>query len=153
MPDKSCAYISVHGFWKWGTSALFYMQIVNSHAGSYLSQTSAKSLTTVEEGQRGKYLHTCLEHKCSFTPMVHSVEKIPITKAVAAHQRLYLLLNNKLNWGYLEMYSFVRDRMSLAIVRSNTPLIRDSRDKESYIRQRPNLVDGAVMAVLTPWRV
>ena len=38
--------------------------------------------------------------------------------------------------------------MSLAIVRSNTLLIRGARDKEVYILQIPDMADWAVMAFL-----
>ena len=44
VPGESWADVSVHGFWKWGTYAIFNMQIINLDAGSYLRQTSAKSL-------------------------------------------------------------------------------------------------------------
>ena len=50
------------------------------------------------------------------------------------------------------MCGFVRDLMSLAIVRYNTLLLRGARDKEAYIRQIPDLADGAVMSLLAPWR-
>ena len=42
--------------------------------------------------------------------------------------------------------------MSLAIVRSNTILLRVTRVKEVYIHQRSDLADGAVRALLAPWR-
>ena len=29
VPDESQADVSVHGFWKWGTTDLFEMRIVN----------------------------------------------------------------------------------------------------------------------------
>ena len=51
------------------------------------------------------------------------------------------------------MYRFVRDMMSIEIVRSNTLLLQGTRDKEPYICQVPDLVDGAVVALLVPWRV
>ena len=50
------------------------------------------------------------------------------------------------------MCGFVRDRMSIEIVIPNTPLLQRTRYKEAYILQRPALVDGAVMALLTTWR-
>ena len=52
----------------------------------------------------------------------------------------------------MEMCVFVRAWMSLAIVRSNTLLLRDVRDKEAYIHQRPDMVNGAVMVMITPWQ-
>ena len=51
----------------------------------------------------------------------------------------------------MEMCSFIRDRMSLAIVRSNTLFLRSARDKEAYIQQIQNLEDGAVLELLVPW--
>ena len=44
VPDKSRADVALHGFWKWGTTTLFDMQIVNLDTVSYLRQTSAKAL-------------------------------------------------------------------------------------------------------------
>ena len=51
----------------------------------------------------------------------------------------------------MEMCSFIRDRMSLTIARSNTLFLRDARDKEAYIQQILNLEDGAVLELLVPW--
>ena len=42
--DDSWADVYIHGFWKWVTSAIFDIQIVNLDAGSYLWQMSAKAL-------------------------------------------------------------------------------------------------------------
>ena len=77
--------ISVHGFWKWDTTTLFGMIIVNLDAVSDLHQTYAKSLSAAEKEKKDKYLQTCLEHWRYFTHMVYSVDGIPGTEAVAAH--------------------------------------------------------------------
>ena len=52
MPDKSQADVSVHCLYKWGTSSLFDAQIFNLGAGSYLRQTSAKDLATLEKEKK-----------------------------------------------------------------------------------------------------
>ena len=83
--------------------------------------------------------------------MVYSADGIPGAEAVAAHKRLAALLSYKLNREYSEMCGFVRARMSLAIVRSNSLLLRIPRVKGARIWQRPELTDGAVMALITPW--
>ena len=44
IPDESRVDSSVPVVWKWGTSSLYDMQIVNLDVGSYLHQTSAKAL-------------------------------------------------------------------------------------------------------------
>ena len=43
--------------------------------------------------------------------------------------------------------------MSIAIVISNTLLLRGFKDEEAYIYQRLDLDDVAVMELLAPWRV
>ena len=88
--------VSVHGFWKRGTSALFDTQIVNLDTGSYLRQTSSKDLETTKKEKKDKYLQPCLVHWHSFTPMIFSMDEITRTEDVAAQKRLDLLLSNKL---------------------------------------------------------
>ena len=109
-----------------------------------------KALETVEK--KDKYPQPFLECRRYFAPMVYPADIIPGTEAVAAQKCLASLLSNNLKQEYSEICSFVRARMSLSILRSNTLLLRGSRDKEAQIRQRPDLVDGAVMALLAPWR-
>ena len=77
---------------------------------------------------------------------IHGVE------ALAAKNRLAKLLSYKLKQKYLEICGFVRARMSLAIVRSNSLLLRGPCNKGARIRQQTELTDGAVMPLLTPWR-
>ena len=36
VPGESRVYVSIYGFWRWGTSAIFDMQIFNLDVGSYL---------------------------------------------------------------------------------------------------------------------
>ena len=83
--------------------------------------------------------------------MVHSVNGIPRAEDLAARKRLAALLTYKLKLEYSEMCGFVHVRMSLAIVRSNSLLLRGPHDKGERIWQRPALTDGAVMALLAPW--
>ena len=61
VPSESQADASVHGFWKWGTTTLFDMQIVKLYAGSYLIQILAKALATSKKEKEDKYLQPCLE--------------------------------------------------------------------------------------------
>ena len=129
MPDESRVDVSARGFWKWCTA-----------------------LSTEEKEKKDKYLQPCLERRRSFTPTVYSADRIPGTEAVAELRRLALLLSNKLKQEYLEMCSFVRVRISLVIVRSITLLLRGARDKEAYICQRPDMVDGAVPELIVSWK-
>ena len=82
--------------------------------------------------------------------MVYSADRIPRAEALATHKRLAALLSYNMNWEYSEMCGFVRARMSLAIVRSSSLLLRGPRNKGARIWQRPDLTDGRVMALLAP---
>ena len=84
--------------------------------------------------------------------MVYSADRIPGAEALAAQNILSALLSYKLKREYSEMCGFVRARMSLAIVRSNSLLLCGPHDKGARIRQRPDLTDGVVMALLAIWR-
>ena len=85
-----------------------------------------------------------------FTPMVYSADGITGAEALAAQKRLAALLSYKLKREYLEMCGFVSARILLAIVRSNSLLIRGPSDKGAHIWQRLELTDGAVMSLLAP---
>ena len=83
--------------------------------------------------------------------MLYYANGIPGSEALAAQKRLAALLSYKLKREYSEMCGFVRKRMLLAIVRSNSLLLRSPRDKGARIWQQPELTDGAVMSLLAPW--
>ena len=83
--------------------------------------------------------------------MVYSVDGIPRAEASAAQKILAILFRYKLKQEYSKMCGFVKARMSLAIVRSNSLLLRGPWDKEARIRKCAELKDGVVMALLPPW--
>ena len=85
MPDESRLDVSVYAFWKWVTTALFDVQIVNLDVGFYLHHTSAKALAMAEKEKKDKHLQPCLERRRSFNPIVYSTYGIPGMEAVAAH--------------------------------------------------------------------
>ena len=84
--------------------------------------------------------------------MVYSADGITGVEALSALKKLATLLSYKQKREYSEMCDFVRERMSLAIVRYNSLLLRSPCDKGARIWQQPELTDGAVMALLAPWR-
>ena len=67
--------------------------------------------------------------------MVYSAEGITGAETLAAQHILASLLRYKLKREYSEMCGFVRSRMSLVIVRSNSLLLCGPRDKGVRIRQ------------------
>ena len=151
VPVDSRSDVSAHGFWKRGTTTMFNIRIVNLEVGSYLRMTPEKALAKAKKEKKDLYLQACLESRRTFTPMVYSTDRIPGVEALASQKRLAALLSYKLKWEYSEMCSFVREMMSLAIVGSNSLLLRGPCDKGVCIRQRPELTDWVVMALLAPW--
>ena len=131
---------------------MFDIRIVNLDAGSYLCMTPEKALAKAEKEKKDLYLQACLERRSTFTPTVYSADGIPGAEALAAQKRLAALLIYNLKQEYSEMCGFVWALMSLAIVRSNSLLLRGPRNKGARIWQRPELTDGAVMPLLAPWR-
>ena len=83
--------------------------------------------------------------------MVYYADGIPGAEVLAAQKRLAALLSYKLKREYSEMCRFLQARMSLAIVRYNSLLLRGPCDKGARIWQQPELTDGAVMPLLEPW--
>ena len=114
--------------------------------------TPEKALEKAEKEKKYLYLQACLERRRTFTPMVYSADGIPGAEALAAHKRLAALLSYKLNQEYSEICGFVWARMSLAVVRSNSLLLRGPCNKGARIQQQPELTNGAVMALLAPCR-
>ena len=49
VPEELRAYVSTHGFWKLGTTAMFSIQIINLDAGSYLHMTPENALTNADK--------------------------------------------------------------------------------------------------------
>ena len=116
---------------------MFDIQIVNLKAGSYLRMTPEKALAQADKEKKDLYLRACLERRSTFTPIVYSADEITEAESLAAQKRLAPLLIYKLKHKYSVMCGFVQARMSLAIVRSNSLLLRGPCGKGMHIWQRP----------------
>ena len=137
-----------HGFWERGRPAIFDMRITDTEARSYRNRDYVKVLASQEQEKRNKYLKPCQEQRKDFTPMVYSVDGIAGRAARHAERRLATMLAEKWKRPYPSMVFYVRARMTLAVVRANSLLIRGSRDTQS--RRRPQISDRASMY---DWRV
>ena len=85
VPTESREDVSDHRFWKRGTTAMFYIRIVNLDVGSYLHMTPEKYFSRTEKEKKDLYLQACLKRKRTFTQMVYSADRIPGAEALAAH--------------------------------------------------------------------
>ena len=83
-----------------------------------------KALAKADRENKDKYLQAFLERRRTFTPMIYSAEKITGTEKLEEQRRIALHLRFKLKWEYSKMFGFLRARMPLAIVISNSLLLR-----------------------------
>ena len=126
--DGARGDLSAHGFWKRGETTVLDVKVMDTDAPSYQSTLDArKVLEKAARQKKAKYLGACLERRRSFMPLVYSVDGMAAKETRAFERRTASLLASKLNRRYSEMCGIVRSRMALAVVRSNTLLLRGSR--------------------------
>ena len=75
-----------------------------------------------EKEKKDKYCDICLERRMDFCPLVYSVDVIPGRDDKAAEKQLAKLLSGKWNRPYSQMVHYVRVKMSVAVVCSNSLL-------------------------------
>lgn len=147
--DEARGDVAVHGLWKKGETCILDIRVTDTDAKSYASTSSAKVLEKAAKVKKDKYLDVCLERRRSFAPIVYSVDGMACKEAKAFEKRIASLLASKMDRRYSEMVGFVRARMSLAVVRSNTLLLRGSRVP---FNRRPVYDDGAAFEAIEAGR-
>jgi hypothetical protein len=140
LGDEARGDVGAHGFWKRGRTTIFDIQVCDTDAKSYGNRESKKVLEAAARKKKVKYEEACLERRRDFTPMLYSVDGMAEKHTRAAERRVAGMLAVKWKRQYSEMAHFVRTRMCLAVVRSNTLLLRGDRVM-SYRRRAPD--DGA----------
>ena len=138
--------VSVHGFWRRGTTAIFDIRVTDTESPTYRSMEPGKVLEKHEKEKKGKYLDACLARRRHFTPLVFSVDGMAGAEAVAASKRLAGHLAE--SWGrqYSEVCGYVRSRLSVALVRTASMCLRGTRDPTAY-RPTATYVSGAGLSL------
>jgi hypothetical protein len=144
--DKGC-----DGFWLDNWMTIFDMRITQTDAPSYRGGDPLLILKRAEATKKKKYLTACLDERKHFTPLVYSVDGVAGPETRGAEKRLAFHLAKKWNREYSEMCGYVRTRMSIAVVRSNTLLLRGQRKGRGVI-QRPVHEDGAGVSLQGYWQ-
>ena len=96
--------------------------------------SSSKILERHAKEKKDKYETAYLDRRRDFTPLVYSVDGMASKDARTAERRIAWLLAKKWSRTYSDMANFIRTRMSLTVVRSNTLLLIGNRT--SPMRQR-----------------
>ena len=139
--DEARGDVAVHGFWTRGRTTILDVSICDTDARAYGNTESKKVLERRARQKVDKYGEACLERRRDFTPLIYSVDGMPGKEARSAERRLASLLASKWGRTYSELVSYVRARLSLAIIRSNTLLLRGERAHKW--RRRSPVQDGA----------
>ncbi|KAL7478783.1 hypothetical protein ACHAW6_004560 [Cyclotella cf. meneghiniana] len=124
----------VHSFWSHGRGTVFDVRTCDMDSRSYGATSSTKILKRHAKEKKEKYEAACLECRRDFTPLIYSVDGMASKDARTAEWRVAWLLAQKWKRTYSDISNFIRTWMSLAIVRSNTLLLRG--DRTSPLRRR-----------------
>jgi hypothetical protein len=146
LGDEARGDVGAHGFWKRGRTTIFDVQVCDTDAKSYGNRESKKVLESAARRKKDKYEGACLERRRDFTPMIYSVDGMADKHARAAERRIAGMLAAKWTRQYSQMACFVRTRMCLAVVRSNTLLLRGDRAM-NWRRRAPDDGVGARAAM------
>ena len=122
-PVDTGANVRDHQFWRQRTTTLFDFQIVDLDADSYLCMMPVKALVKAEKENKDRYLHNCMYRKHHLTPLVFSANVIPGKEAWDNTWKMASYLRFKLKREYFEACNFLRTRMSLSVMKSNTLLL------------------------------
>ncbi|KAL7528270.1 hypothetical protein ACHAXR_002356 [Thalassiosira sp. AJA248-18] len=109
--------ISVHGLWKKSSTCILDMRITDTDSMSYESSTSSEVSEKAAKNKKENYLDACIERRRSFTLLVYSVDGMACSEAKAFKKRIASFLSGEHGRPYSEMVGFVRQRISLAVIR------------------------------------
>ena len=144
--DEARGDVKIHGLWDKGSDCILDIRVTDTDAKSYIPYTSRKVLERAAKEKKDKYLAPCLERRRSFVPLIYSVDGMACKEAKAFERRVASLMASKWDRQYSEMVGFVRGRMSLAVIRANTMLLRGARTSRRFCR--PVIEDGAGAAAV-----
>jgi hypothetical protein len=120
--------VSVHGFWRRGTTAVFDVRVTDTDQPSNRGVDPVKVLKRHETEKKKKYNALCIARRKTFTPLVFSVDGMRGPECSAASKRLAAHLAAKWKQSYSTVCGYVRSRLSVALARSASRCLRADRD-------------------------
>ncbi|KAL7474033.1 hypothetical protein ACHAW6_000033 [Cyclotella cf. meneghiniana] len=116
LGDEALGDVLAHGFWNRGKGTVFNVCICDTDSHSYGNTSLRKIRERHAKEKKDKYETACLDCCRDFTPLVSSVDGMASNDRQMAKRRIAWLLAKKWSHTYSDMASFIRTRMSLAIV-------------------------------------
>jgi len=141
--------VMVSHFWKRQRRTVFDTRITDADCRSYRNKAPLAVLRQQEREKIRKYKDACLERRRDFTPLCFTADGMPGREALNAMRQLGTHLAEKWELQRSQMVFYVRVRMSLALVRANSLLLRGSRDRHHRIR--PLIENGPGMSNWHTW--
>ena len=133
VPD---ARLDIHarGFWERQISAFFDFRMCHSNADSYRDLTPKQIYKKHENEKKRQYAERVMEiEQGTFTPLVFTTTGGMADECVRYHSRLAELIANKKGESYSSAISWIRAKVSFAIVRSAILCLRGSRSRRRQL--------------------
>ena len=131
--------IHARGFWERQRSAFFDVRVCHPNADSYRDLTPKQIYKKHENEKKRQYAKRVMEiEQGMFTPLVFTARGGIVDECVKYHSRLAELMASKKRESYSSAISWIRAKVSFAIVRSAILCLRGSRSR----RQQLHFVDS-----------
>ena len=127
--DILVADVGVRGVWQPQATALFDVRVVDSDAPSYSSKSPQSVLKTAKREKKNKYVKACESCHASFIPLCMTVDGLLGEELQSFLNHLADRLAAKWNKQYHLVLSWIKTKLSFALVRATNLCIRGSRFK------------------------
>ena len=126
--------IHARGFWERQRSAFFDVRVCHPNADSYRDLTPKQIYKKHENEKKRQYAERVMEiEQGTFTPLVFTTTGGMADECVRYHSRLAELIANKKGESYSSAISWIRAKVSFAIVRSAILCLRGSRPRRRQL--------------------
>lgn len=128
--DDARLDIHARGFWERQRSAFFDVRVCHPYADSYREKSTDQVYRQHETEKKRKYANRVMEvEQGTFTPLVFSTTGGMGTECKMYHKRLAELLSSKKGETYSNTMSWLRAKVSFALLRSALLCLRGTRVK------------------------
>ena len=122
------------GFWERQRSAFFGVRVCHPNADSYKDLTPKQFYKKHENEKKRQYAERVMEiEQGTFTPLVFTTTGGMADECVVYHSRLAELIANKKGESYSSAISWIRAKVSFAIVCSAKLCLRGSRSRRRQL--------------------
>ena len=126
--------IHARGFWERQRSAFFDVRVCHPNADSYSDLNPKQIYKKHENEKKRQYAERVIEiEQGTFTPLVLTTTGGMADECVKYHSRLAELIANKKGESYSSAISWIRAKVSFAIVRSAILCLRGSRSRKRQL--------------------